>query len=71
MNPESTFSSVVLPAPVPPEISMLSRPLTMAESNFQHGLGQGLVLDHVAGGDGIATEAADGEAGTIDAPAAE
>ena len=32
MNPESTFSSVVLPVPVPPEIKMLRRALTMAES---------------------------------------
>ena len=33
---------------------------------FEHGLGQGLVFDHVAGGDGIAAEAADGEAGSVE-----
>ncbi len=33
MNPESMLSSVVLPAPVPPEIRMLSRDFTMALSS--------------------------------------
>src|SRR5258707_652602 len=37
MYPERTFSTVVLPAPVPPEISRLSRPLTMAESSSSIG----------------------------------
>ena len=30
MNEDSTFSVVVLPAPVPPDTRMLSRPLTQA-----------------------------------------
>ena len=33
---------------------------------FQHGLGQGLVLEHVARGDGIAAKAADGEARAVE-----
>ena len=45
---------------------MFSRPLTMADKQFQHGLGQGLVLDHVAGGDRVASETANRQAGTID-----
>ena len=45
---------------------MFSRPLTMADKQFQHGLGQGLVLDHVAGGDRIAAEAANGKTGAVD-----
>ena len=32
---------------------------------FQHGLGQGFVFDHVAGGDRIAAETPDGKAGPI------
>ena len=38
----------------------------MADKQFQHGLGQALVLDHVAGGDRIAAEAADGKTGAVD-----
>src|SRR5438876_770981 len=32
MNDDSTLSSVVFPAPVPPETTMLSRPFTQASS---------------------------------------
>ena len=38
----------------------------MADKQFQHGLGQGLVLNHVARGDRIAAETADGEARAVD-----
>jgi hypothetical protein len=34
MNEESTFSSVVLPEPVPPEMTMFSRALTQASRNL-------------------------------------
>src|SRR5260221_2241869 len=33
---------------------------------FQHGLGQGFVLEHVARGDRIPAKAADGEAGSVE-----
>ena len=32
---------------------------------FEHGFGQGFIFEHVARGDGIAAEAADGEAGAV------
>src|ERR1039457_5436194 len=34
--------------------------------HFEHGLGQGLVVEHVARGDGIAAKAADGKAGAVE-----
>ena len=33
---------------------------------FEHGFGEGVILDHVAGGDGIASETADGEASAVE-----
>ena len=33
---------------------------------FEHGFGEGVILEHVAGGDGIAAETADGEAGAVE-----
>ena len=66
MYPERTFSSVVLPAPVPPEIRKFSRPFHHGRQQLQHGLGQGLVLDHVAGGDRIAAETPNRKAGAVD-----
>ena len=41
MYPERTFSSVVLPAPVPPEITMLIRAFTAARSSSSMRFGQG------------------------------
>ena len=66
MYPERTLSTVVLPAPVPPEIRRLRRPFTMAESNSSMGSVRRLVFDHLAGRDRIASETADGEAGSVD-----
>ena len=40
MKPDSTFSSVVLPAPVPPEITMFSRARTQALQQLHHAVGQ-------------------------------
>ena len=41
-------------------------PLDHGREQFEHRLGEGLVLDHLAGGDGIASETADGEARAVD-----
>jgi len=57
---------VVLPAPVPPENDEVQAALDHGGEQFQHGLGEGLVVEHVAGGDRIAAKAADGEAGAIE-----
>jgi hypothetical protein len=38
----------------------------MVESKLEHGFGEGVILDHVAGGDGIAAKTADGEASAVE-----
>ncbi len=41
-------------------------PLDHGRQQFQHRLGQGLVLNHVTSGDRVAAEAANGQAGAVD-----
>ena len=59
------MSRVVLPAPVPPEISRFKPPFHHGGEQFEHGLGEGVVLKHVAGGDRVASEAANGETSAV------
>ena len=55
------MSVVVLPAPVPPETRMLSRPLTQASSRSADELGEAAEVDQVLDRVGILRELADGE----------
>ena len=41
-------------------------PLHHGGEKFEHGFGEGVILDHVAGGDGVAAETANGEASAIE-----
>ena len=66
MKPESTLSSVVLPEPVPPETTMLSRARTAPLQHLQHLRRQRAMAQQVVGGQRSATEAADGEQRAVD-----
>ena len=59
MKPERTFSSVVLPAPVPPETMTFSRLATAALQEVEHRLRQRLALDEVLRAEPVGAEAAD------------
>ncbi len=45
---------------------MFEPSLDHGRKQFEHGFGERLVLDHLAGGDGLASEAADRQAGAVD-----
>ena len=47
MNADRALSSVVLPLPVPPEMTMLTRALTQADEELDHLLGDRLVGDQI------------------------
>ena len=47
MKLDSTFSSVVLPAPVPPETMMFSRHATTASQEIEHRLRERLAVDQI------------------------
>ena len=66
MNPESTFSSVVFPAPVPPETRMFSRQATALCRNCSIGCGQRVALDEVVRAEPIGPEAADRQHRTVE-----
>ena len=59
MNPDSTFSSVVFPEPVPPETIRFRRPAIAACRNVQHRLGPRVAGDEVLGAETIGPESAD------------
>ena len=41
-------------------------PLHHGREKLEHGLGEGVIFDHVAGGDGVAAKTADGEASAVE-----
>ena len=66
MNRESALSMVVLPEPVPPEISTVILHCTQRREEPQHAGRDRLVLHHFLLRDDVAAEAADAEAGAVE-----
>ncbi len=66
MKPDSTLSSVVLPAPVPPLISAFSRARTQCDEEVEHRPRQRAQRDEVVGLQPLGRKTADREQRTVD-----
>ena len=66
MNDESTLSVVVLPAPVLPDTTTLSRPRTQASRKSRDVRLSDAEAHQVLGGEGVGGELADGQDGAVD-----